>query len=69
MYTDSAFLKRTSEYMTMYFQTLGNHDFDNGIAGIVPLLERIKYPVVVANLDITEEPTLKVLFILPRGGI
>ncbi|XP_051168986.1 apyrase-like [Leptopilina boulardi] len=42
--------------------TLGNHDFDNGIAGIVPFLQRMKYPVVVANLDITEEPTLKDLF-------
>lgn len=44
----------------IYFQTIGNHDFDNGIAGLVPFLKHIKSPVVVANLDITDEPTLKV---------
>ncbi|XP_043470032.1 apyrase-like [Leptopilina heterotoma] len=55
----------TVEFMNMLphdAMTIGNHDFDNGIAGLVPFLKHINSPVVVANLDITEEPTLKGLF-------
>ncbi|XP_058453625.1 apyrase-like [Malaya genurostris] len=39
--------------------TLGNHEFDHGIAGVVPYLETIKSPVVVSNIDDSEEPSMK----------
>ncbi|GAB0090469.1 apyrase [Sergentomyia squamirostris] len=37
--------------------TLGNHEFDHQVAGVVPFLESIKSPIVVANVDASEEPT------------
>lgn len=42
-----------------HFQTLGNHEFDLRIAGLVPFLETVKSPVVVANLDDSKEPTMQ----------
>ncbi|KAF7997636.1 hypothetical protein HCN44_006207 [Aphidius gifuensis] len=39
---------------------LGNHEFDNGINGLIPFLENASYPVLAANLDLTEEPELAV---------
>ncbi|XP_049854135.1 protein 5NUC-like [Schistocerca gregaria] len=38
--------------------SLGNHEFDNGVAGLVPFLENASFPVVAANLDTSEEPEL-----------
>ncbi|XP_049775819.1 protein 5NUC-like [Schistocerca cancellata] len=38
--------------------SLGNHEFDNGVAGLVPFLENASFPVVAANLDTSEEPAL-----------
>ncbi|XP_044258318.1 apyrase-like [Tribolium madens] len=37
--------------------TLGNHEFDDGIAGLVPYLNHIKAPVVVCNIDDSNEPS------------
>lgn len=55
----------TAEFMNMLphdAMTIGNHEFDDGIAGLVPFLERIKSPVVVSNINDTNEPTLKGLY-------
>lgn len=43
-------------------QTLGNHEFDNGIAGLVPYLEHLKSKVVIANIIDDEEPTMQGLY-------
>ena len=40
-------------------QALGNHEFDNGIDGIVPYLETLKSPVVTANINDEYEPTMQ----------
>lgn len=40
-------------------QTIGNHDFDHGIEGVVPFLERTETPVVIANVDDSGEPTFQ----------
>jgi 5'-nucleotidase len=53
--------------------TIGNHEFDNGVIGLVPFLKTIQSPILVANLDVSEEPTIETsLFrksmILERGG-
>uniref|UniRef100_A0A182J0X1 Apyrase n=1 Tax=Anopheles atroparvus TaxID=41427 RepID=A0A182J0X1_ANOAO len=52
--------------------TLGNHEFDHGVDGLVPFLEAIDSPMVVANIDDAEEPTLQGKYrksvVLERGG-
>lgn len=40
-------------------QTLGNHEFDHQIEGVVPFLESIQSPVIVCNIDDSEEPTMQ----------
>ncbi|XP_055386742.1 apyrase isoform X2 [Condylostylus longicornis] len=42
--------------------TIGNHEFDNDIEGLVPFLEALKAPVVVANIDDSKEPTIHNLY-------
>ncbi|XP_031636271.1 apyrase-like isoform X2 [Contarinia nasturtii] len=39
--------------------TLGNHEFDHGIAGVVPFMENLMTPVVLANVIDTFEPTFQ----------
>ncbi|XP_070509718.1 apyrase-like [Chironomus tepperi] len=39
--------------------TLGNHEFDRGVQEVVHYLETLKSPVLVANLDDTDEPGLQ----------
>lgn len=54
------------------FQTLGNHEFDDQIQGLVPFMKAIKAPFVVSNLDDSEAPDLKGLYkksiVIERGG-
>ncbi|XP_051165507.1 apyrase-like isoform X2 [Leptopilina boulardi] len=51
--------------------TIGNHEFDDEINGLVPFLKEIKCPVVVTNIDSSREPTLQGLYknstIIKRG--
>jgi 5'-nucleotidase len=39
--------------------TIGNHEFDHDVEGVVPFLENINSPVVIANVDDAEEPTFQ----------
>ena len=41
------------------FQSFGNHEFDNGVEGIIPFLRNITFPVVCANLNSTRDDSLK----------
>ena len=41
------------------FQSLGNHDFDEGIPGLTPFIRNLTCPVLAANLILTEEPELQ----------
>ncbi|MBK8051341.1 MAG: 5'-nucleotidase C-terminal domain-containing protein [Anaerolineales bacterium] len=38
--------------------TVGNHEFDNGPAGLANFLDKVKFPVVSANIDASGEPLL-----------
>jgi 5'-nucleotidase len=38
---------------------LGNHEFNNGPEGILPLLDEVSFPVVAGNLDLSAEPALE----------
>jgi 5'-nucleotidase len=58
--------------LIFFLQTLGNHEFDDKIAGVVPFLENMKAPFVVANIDDTEEPSIQGKYnksvVIDRGG-
>lgn len=49
--------------MQNVFQTLGNHEFDDGVTNLVSYLNGIKdiTPTVVSNLNMTAEPELNKL--------
>ena len=37
---------------------VGNHEFDDGPAGLVNLLDGVEFPVLSANIDVSQEPAL-----------
>lgn len=37
---------------------LGNHEFNNGPEGLLPLLDAVSFPVIAGNLDVTGDPAL-----------
>lgn len=39
--------------------SLGNHEFDDGVAGVVPFLENVSFPVLAANFEDRKEPTIQ----------
>lgn len=38
---------------------MGNHEFDDGVRGLVPFLKHVTFPVLACNLDLQEEPELE----------
>ncbi|XP_046409396.1 protein 5NUC-like isoform X2 [Neodiprion fabricii] len=38
--------------------SLGNHEFDQGVTGLIPFIENATFPVLAANLNLTNEPEL-----------
>uniref|UniRef100_A0A1L8DPP8 5'-nucleotidase n=2 Tax=Nyssomyia neivai TaxID=330878 RepID=A0A1L8DPP8_9DIPT len=38
--------------------SLGNHEFDNKIEGLVPYLKDVNFPILVSNMDLSKEPTM-----------
>ncbi|RYG38178.1 multifunctional 2',3'-cyclic-nucleotide 2'-phosphodiesterase/5'-nucleotidase/3'-nucleotidase [bacterium] len=40
-------------------QTLGNHEFDNGPAGLAQYAKGASFPLLAANIDVSGEPLLK----------
>lgn len=51
--------------LSISFQTLGNHEFDDCVGPLVSYLDGIKdIPTVVSNLNLTAEPELN-KFVLP----
>lgn len=39
--------------------SLGNHEFDEGVEGLVPFLNEVNFPVLTANLDLSKTPTMQ----------
>uniref|UniRef100_A0A1I8PB47 apyrase n=1 Tax=Stomoxys calcitrans TaxID=35570 RepID=A0A1I8PB47_STOCA len=65
----------TSQFLNMLpadAMTLGNHEFDHGVEGLVPFLQHIQSPMLVANMDVSKEPSLLGLYqnstIIERGN-
>ncbi|XP_059222626.1 apyrase [Stomoxys calcitrans] len=55
----------TSQFLNMLpadAMTLGNHEFDHGVEGVVPFIEALNSPMLVANMDSTNEPTLNGIY-------
>ncbi|XP_022224675.2 LOW QUALITY PROTEIN: protein 5NUC [Drosophila obscura] len=48
---------------------LGNHEFDDGVEGLVSFLELVKFPVVACNLDLQRVPKLQASKQLVRSTI
>lgn len=53
--------------------TLGNHELDDGMEGLLPFLEKTTCPIVVANMDVSNVPGVpeniyKPSIILDKGG-
>lgn len=44
--------------MTKLNQSLGNHEFDENVKGLVPFLNEVNFPVLATNLDVRKEPEL-----------
>ena len=42
-----------------YIQSLGNHEFDNGVAELVQFVNNVNFPIISANLDLSKELSLK----------
>ncbi|XP_053983325.1 protein 5NUC-like [Hylaeus volcanicus] len=38
--------------------SLGNHEFDDGVSGLIPFVQNATFPIVTANLDLSKEPEL-----------
>ncbi|CAD7088574.1 unnamed protein product [Hermetia illucens] len=38
--------------------SLGNHEFDDGIEGLVPFIENARFPILAANLDLSKTPEM-----------
>ncbi|MFZ4456008.1 MAG: bifunctional metallophosphatase/5'-nucleotidase [Bacteroidales bacterium] len=52
--------------------TLGNHEFDNGIASLTNVLKRAKYPILAANYDVSNtllKKYVKPYTIIRRNGL
>lgn len=39
-------------------QSLGNHEFDDGVEGLIPFIENASFPIVTSNLDLSKQPDL-----------
>lgn len=65
----------TQEFMNMLphdAHVLGNHEFDNGVEGVVPYLAHLTSPVLAANIMDDDEPGMHGLYhnsvVVERGG-
>lgn len=47
------------------FQSLGNHEFDDGPEGLTPFLKKTLVPVVCSNIDDSSEPQLEISTLTP----
>jgi 5'-nucleotidase len=41
-------------------QSLGNHEFDDGVDGLVPFINNATFPFVASNLDLSKETRLNI---------
>jgi len=49
---------RVFNAMGLDVMAAGNHEFDRGTGGILPLMDHAQFPVVSANMDVSDDPDL-----------
>uniref|UniRef100_A0A182VXJ9 Apyrase n=1 Tax=Anopheles minimus TaxID=112268 RepID=A0A182VXJ9_9DIPT len=49
--------------------SLGNHEFDLGVEGLVPFLQEVDFPVLVTNLDLSKTPEMQTTKSLQRSVV
>ena len=53
-------------------QSLGNHEFDDKIDGLLPFVQNVSYPIICANCEFEKYPKLKELilpyYVIEVGG-
>lgn len=37
---------------------MGNHEFDDGVDGLIPFIQNATFPIVTSNLDLSKQPNL-----------
>lgn len=62
------------EALSFDAMTLGNHEFDDGVSGVVEYIKNVSTPIVVCNINVTVEPRMRLnnlrrSVILTRGGV
>lgn len=55
-------VSRFNNLLNFDAMTLGNHEFDDGVKGLVPFLKNQTVPFVVSNIDIQHTPELRGLY-------
>lgn len=45
--------------LTLFLQSLGNHEFDEAVDGLIPFIRNLTSPTVTANLLLNKVPELK----------
>ncbi|XP_071831452.1 snake venom 5'-nucleotidase-like isoform X2 [Apostichopus japonicus] len=55
----AAYFMNQMSYTAM---ALGNHEFDNGVEGLMDFLMNVTFPVLSCNIDASAEPTFEPLF-------
>lgn len=53
----------------MFWQCLGNHEFDKNLAGLIPFLNDANYPILVTNLDLSKTPQLQTIPTLKNSTV
>ena len=46
-------------YLGVQAMSLGNHEFDDGPAALAAFAQKVKFPLLAANLDVSAEPALR----------
>ncbi|XP_032791055.2 snake venom 5'-nucleotidase isoform X2 [Daphnia magna] len=51
-------VSRFGNMLNLTAMSLGNHEFDDGVDGLLPFVEAANHPVIAANVDTSGEPRL-----------
>lgn len=47
-----------TNFLNLTASALGNHEFDDGVSGLVPYIKNAAFPVIAANIDTTKDPRI-----------
>ena len=53
----------------MLYQGLGNHEFDNGVDGLIPFLEDVTFDTLACNIDVSDHEDSDLLSTLIQSSV